>query len=217
MSLYLRQLQLGPMKNFVYLLGPKEGHHALVVDPAWDVPAIERQLEADGKELAGAFVTHHHGDHTNGLDELLGRHDVPVFIQRAEIDFAPTLRRYRGAVQEVDAGSALDVGGARFLALLTPGHTPGSQCLLAEGSLVAGDTLFVNHCGRCDLPGGDPEAMYRSLTDVLQKLPPDTRLLPGHDYGDVAQSTLERERAQNPYLRFSGLKAFVDFRMKPRK
>jgi glyoxylase-like metal-dependent hydrolase (beta-lactamase superfamily II) len=204
------------MKNFVYLLGPQGAHDVLVVDPAWDVPAIERQVAADGKQLAGVFVTHHHADHTNGLDELLGRRDVPVYVQGAEADFSSALKRYEGALRRLEAGSALDVGGAQFQALLTPGHTPGSQCLLAEGALVAGDTLFVNHCGRCDLPGGDAEAMYRSLTQVLLKLPPATRLFPGHDYGDVAESSLERESAQNPYLRFAGLKEFVDFRMRPR-
>lgn len=204
------------MKNFVYLVGPEQGSSVLVVDPAWDVPAIERQLAQDGKSLVGAFVTHHHGDHTNGLGELLARHDVPVYVQKEELDFAAALRQWGRAVHPLGAGSALTVEGMAFTALLTPGHTPGSQCLLAEDAVIAGDTLFVDHCGRCDLPGGNPEAMFRSLSEVLLKLPDGTRMMPGHDYGDMPSSTLEREREHNPYLKFEDAKAFVEFRMRPR-
>jgi glyoxylase-like metal-dependent hydrolase (beta-lactamase superfamily II) len=204
------------MKNFIYLVGPEGARDVLVVDPAWDVDAIERQLQRDGKRLVGAFVTHHHGDHTNGLAPLLKKHDLPVYVQKAELDLPTPLRELGSALRPLAPGDLLPVPGLRLQALHTPGHTPGSQCLYAHDAVVSGDTLFANHCGRCDLPGGDPEQMFHSLTQVLGRLPADTRLLPGHDYGEVPVSTLERERAKNPYLRFSGVRDFVDYRMRPR-
>lgn len=215
-SLYVRQLQLGPMENFVYLVGPPEGAEALVVDPAWDVPAIEAALAEDGRRLAGAFVTHSHGDHINGLPELLSRHDVPVYCQQEELDFSPALQAHRGAMRALKHGDRIQVGTLALNALHTPGHTPGSQCLHVADTLVSGDTLFVNGCGRCDLKGGDPERMYESIQNVLLRLSDATCLLPGHDYGEVPRAPFSEVKPQNPYLNFTSLKAFVDFRMRPR-
>jgi hydroxyacylglutathione hydrolase len=215
-GLYLRQLLLGPMKNFLYLVGPEAGDTCIVVDPAWDVPAIERAAEEDGRRIVGAFCSHCHGDHVNGLPELLSRHDIPVYAQREEIAFAPVFQQVAGALRPLGAGEVLPIEGARLVAIHTPGHTPGSQCLLANDALVSGDTVFINACGRCDLKGGDPEAMYRSLTQTLGALPGETRLYPGHDYAEPKISSLADERARNPYFQFRELDAFVRYRMQPR-
>lgn len=216
--LYVRQLKLGPMENFVYLVGVTHAPEVLVVDPAWDVAAIEAAAAEDGKRIAGAFVSHCHGDHTNGLPELLSRHDVPVYANRTELDFSGELRaRAPGAFRPLAGGDVLEVGPARFKALHTPGHTPGSHCLLCDDALVSGDTLFISACGRCDLRGGDPEAMYRSLNGTLRALPDGTRLLPGHDYADVPQAPLGEVKAKNPYFQFPDVESFVAFRMRPRK
>jgi len=217
MAIYLRQLKLGPMDNFVYLLGPEAGDEALVVDPAWDVPAIERALEQDGRRLTAAFLSHCHADHTHGVPELLERHDIPVYAQKEELAFSEDLRDFGACLRGLAPGDGVSVGSLTVKALHTPGHTPGSQCLWCGDALVSGDTLFVNACGRCDLPGGDPQALYRTFTEVLGALPPATRLLPGHDYGDIPASTLERERARNPYFQFQELASFVAYRMRPRK
>lgn len=216
MSLYWKQLPLGPMKNFVYLVGSDSSPEVLVVDPAWDVSAIERAAAADGKRLAGAFVSHSHGDHINGLPELLSRHDLPVYAHKLEIDFSPELRKAGDALRPLSAGDRIQVGDARLVALHTPGHTPGSQCLHAEDALISGDTVFVNACGRCDLRGGSPEDMYRTISQVLLALPKDTKLFPGHDYGDVPVSSLARESEHNPYFQFHDVESFVRFRMRPR-
>lgn len=217
-SLYVRQLKLGPMDNFVYLVGPKDSDEVLVVDPAWDVPAIEEALVRDGKRLVGVFVSHCHGDHTNGLPEVLSAHDVPVYAQRAEVDFSANLRELAsGALRPLGPGDTITVGGRTFQALHTPGHTPGSHCLLAQDALVSGDTVFINGCGRCDLPGGDPEAMYRSLSQVLLKVPDSTRLLPGHDYADVPVAAMADVRHHNPYFTFPDMASFVSYRMRPRR
>lgn len=214
--LYLRQLQLGPAENFVYLVGPARGDEVLVVDPAWDVPAIEAAAAADGKRLVGAFVSHSHFDHINGLPELLERHDLPVWAQARERDFSEELQKLGTALRPLGAGDPIQVGGLTLKALHTPGHTPGSQCLHVAGALISGDTLFVNGCGRCDLKGGDPEQLYHSIQNVLLRLPSSTQLYPGHDYADVPVATLAESREQNPYLRFEALGDFVAYRMRPR-
>ncbi len=216
MALYLRQLKLGPMENFVYLVGPATGSEVLVVDPAWDMAAIEAAAGADGKVLSGAFVSHSHGDHINALPDLLEGYDVPVYVHRAELDFSPSLRALGSSARPLSGGDELRVGEATFKALHTPGHTPGSQCLLGEGAVVSGDTLFIHACGRCDFEGGSMDDMHHSLRHVLGKLPEDTVLYPGHDYSDVPSAQLSEVRMKNPYLQAHDLAAFVALRSRPR-
>jgi len=215
-NLYLRQLLLGPMENFVYLVGSPNDKEVAVVDPAWDVEAIQQAAAKDGKTISCAIVSHSHMDHINALPELLRAHDVPVYAQKDEVEFSNELRRISDAVKPVSPGDEISVGSLRLKALHTPGHTPGSQCLYFQDALVSGDTLFIEACGRCDLRGGDPEAMYRSLSQVLLKLPDQTQLFPGHDYSDVPTSSLAEAKTRNPYLRFADLQSFIGYRMRPR-
>ncbi|NMO18108.1 MBL fold metallo-hydrolase [Pyxidicoccus fallax] len=214
---YVRQLKLGPMDNFVYLVGPAHSDEVLVVDPAWDVDAIQEAVKAEGKRLVGAFVSHCHFDHINGLPDLLSRHDIPVYAQREEVQFSAELRELGGALRPVGPGDVVKVGQESFQALHTPGHTPGSHCLLAGDALVSGDTVFINGCGRCDMQGGNPEDMYRSLSQVLLKVPDTAKLWPGHDYGDVPVTSMGEVRQKNPYFAFNDVGSFVAFRMRPRK
>jgi len=215
--LYVRQLKLGSMDNFVYLVGAGGAREVAVIDPAWDVPAIEAAAQEDGKVITAAFASHCHHDHIGGVPELLSRHDIPVYAQREEIAFSPELRRIGDAVRPLSPGQEVQVGPLTLRAPHTPGHTPGSQCLQAGDAVISGDTVFVGRCGRCDLNGSDPEAMYRSITQVLMKLPESTRLLPGHDYGEVPISSIGREKEQNPYFQFEDVAGFVRFRMQPRR
>ncbi|MFO0984419.1 MAG: MBL fold metallo-hydrolase [Planctomycetota bacterium] len=206
--LYLQQLLLGPMQNFVYLIGSHTTREALVVDPAWDLDAIVNQADADDMKLIGALVTHYHPDHVGGdlfghsiagLRELLERRAVPIHVHRVEADGVRQVTGV-GAHDLVlhDGGDHIAIGDLDLTLLHTPGHTPGSQCFLVNGNLVSGDTLFIRGCGRVDLPGSDPEQMYHSLTSVLNKLPDDTVLYPGHDYADKPTSTLGAEKRENP-------------------
>lgn len=215
--IYSRQLQLGPMQNFVYLLGAEDAREVAVIDPAWEVEAILAAAERDGKEVVAALLTHHHHDHVNGVLPLLERRPgIPVVAQRREIELSSTLQAFGDAMVPVEPGDEISVGPLPIRCLHTPGHTPGSHCFLAGSDLFTGDTLFIGGCGRCDLPGGDPEEMFRSLHQVLGSLPEETRVHPGHDYGSVPVSTLGAERRENPYLQRTNLEEFVSFRMRPR-
>jgi hydroxyacylglutathione hydrolase len=214
MGLYVRQLKLGPMENFVYLIGAEGARETAIVDPAWDVEAALEAAEADGRSLTHALVSHHHFDHVNGLPSVLAHGGIRVFAHRADVpNLAPELQR---EATPLAAGDAVEVGPLRVIAMHTPGHTPGSTCWRAGDGLFAGDTVFVNACGRCDLAGGDPEQMFQSLKRVSE-LPDDVRLFPGHDYGDVPISSIARERERNPYFqKLASLEDFVAYRMRPR-
>jgi glyoxylase-like metal-dependent hydrolase (beta-lactamase superfamily II) len=214
MALYVRQLKLGPMENFVYLVGAPDARETAIVDPAWDVAAAAQAAADDGRVLTHALVSHHHFDHVNGLPDVLARGGIRVVAHAADVPkLAPELQR---EVTAVAAGDAVEVGPLRVRAFHTPGHTPGSTCWHTGDSLFAGDTVFVNACGRCDLAGGDPEQMFQSLRRVAE-LPGDVTLYPGHDYGDVPVSSIAREKERNPYFqKLAALEDFVAYRMRPR-
>ena len=212
-ALYLKQMELGPMQNFVYLVGDREAGECVVVDPAWEIDTIVRTAEADGMRITSALVTHTHPDHVGGhlfgmdipgAEDLLERVPAKVYVHKAEREF---LRGFGSDLTKVEAGTELAVGRLTITFIHTPGHTPGSQCFLVDGRLISGDTLFIGACGRTDLPGGDPTEMHRSLTQRLARLPDDTVLLPGHNYGG-SESTIGDEKRQNPFMRF-GLADFL--------
>ncbi|PXY22347.1 MBL fold metallo-hydrolase [Prauserella muralis] len=215
--LYFRQLLAGrdfavgdpvatQMRNFAYLIGDRETGEAVVVDPAYAVGDLLDALAADDMRLTGVLATHHHPDHVGGemmgfsltgIAELLAREQVPVHVARAESEW---VRRTTG-VSETDLvahdhDERLDVGAIGIRLLHTPGHTPGSQCFLVDGRLVAGDTLFLEGCGRTDFPGGDADAMFRSL-QWLAGLAGDPVVYPGHMYSAEPSAALSRVREQN--------------------
>ena len=208
-ALYLKQMEIGPMQNFVYLIGDQNVREALIVDPAWDVEAVLKTAEKDGFKIKGALVTHTHFDHVNGLEELLQKTDGAVYIHKNEAEF---LKGMKQNIKKMDGGDRVKVGQVEIRFLHTPGHTPGSQCFLVDKNLISGDTLFINACGRCDLPGGDPEEMYRSLNQ-LADLDGATVLYPGHNYADEPTSTIGNEKQFNPYLQVTNLEDFLKYRM----
>jgi hydroxyacylglutathione hydrolase len=208
-KLYLKQLEVGPMQNFVYLVGDRDAKEALVVDCAWEADTIMKAAEADGMRLTGALVSHTHFDHINGLDDFLKTTDAPVYVHKHEAGF---LKGMKSNLKKVDGGGAIKAGDVSITLIHTPGHTPGSQCFLVEGHLISGDTLFINACGRCDLPGGSAAAMHESL-NRLGKLDAKTVLHPGHHYGETPTSTIGDELANNPYMKFGKLDDFLKFRM----
>lgn len=201
--LYFRQLLAGrdfavgdplatQMVNFAYALGDRETGEAVLVDPAYRPAELCELVAADGLRVTGVVATHYHPDHVggdlmghpiDGIAELLCVADVPVHAQASEV---PWITRSTGvgvdSLVAHEPGDQLRVGEVEVTLLHTPGHTPGSQCLLVSGHLLSGDTLFLEGCGRTDLPGSDPEEMYRTLTERLAGVPDDAVLFPGHFY-----------------------------------
>lgn len=202
----LHQMELGPMQNFVYLVGCEASREAAVVDPAWDVPAILKTAKDHNLRIKTILLTHTHFDHINGVEELLKATDARVFVHKKE---APVLQYGRMNLRNIDSGERVRVGGLDITFVHTPGHTPGSQCFYIDDLLITGDTLFINGCGRCDLPGGDPEEMYRSLTGTLRKMEDRTKVYPGHHYAEVSVSTMGDEKRRNPYLSSRSLEDFL--------
>lgn len=219
---YFRQMQGGrdfavddpvarQMVNFVYAFGDRESGSAVLVDPAYHPSELVDLVEADGLQVVGAIATHYHADHVGGslsgryqiagIVELLERVDVPVHVHADEVEW---VRERTGvgvdALVAHESGDLLSVGAVVATLIHTPGHTPGSQCILVEGRLVSGDTLFLEGCGRTDLPGSDPAEMYRTLTQRLASLDDDVVLFPGHHYSPDDSATLGSVRAHNHVL-----------------
>jgi glyoxylase-like metal-dependent hydrolase (beta-lactamase superfamily II) len=207
--LYLKQMELGPMENFVYLVGDAKTREVLVVDPAWQVDTVIRVAKEEDLKIKGALVSHYHFDHTNGVEELLESVDCPVYVNKNDV---PYLDVKSTNVRAVDDGATVKAGDVEIRMVHTPGHTPGSQCFHVQNGLISGDTLFIGACGRCDLPGGDARQMYESLTQRLMKFDDATILYPGHNYADKPTSTMGREKHSNPYLMCDSLDNFLKFR-----
>ncbi len=219
-QIYLRQAQIGPLANFVYLIGDPATHKAAVVDPAWDVAAILDLAARDGYEIDRILITHYHqdhlggnmmGHHVEGAAEMLERLKVKVYVNKQE---APGAKQVAGLsdsdLVKVDAGDTVRVGNLEIKFLHTPGHTPGSHCFLVGGNLISGDTLFVGSCGRVDLPGSDPEQMYYSLNHTLRNLDDSTVVYPGHAYAPESSTTIGEQKRRNMYMRFDNLDDFLD-------
>jgi hydroxyacylglutathione hydrolase len=177
-DLYLKQMELGPMENFVYLVGSKATREVFVVDPAWQVDTVLRILKEEDLKLKGALISHYHFDHTNGIEELMEATQVPVYVNKNDMNY---LDVSHDMIKPVDAGTKLKAGDVEIELVHTPGHTPGSQCFHVRGHLISGDTLFINACGRTDLPGGDAKQLYHSLSKTLMKMDDATVLCPGHN------------------------------------
>jgi len=206
----IHALELGPMENFVYLIQDHASGRAAVVDPAWEVSEVMRLAEGLGVRITDILLTHSHHDHINGIDEVLGACDAQVHLLKDEA-------RFWGHYQDIPTlhhgGDVIELGETPIRVLHTPGHTPGSACYHLGGDVIAGDTLFVFGCGRCDLRGGDPEAMFQTLKRLRTELPPETVLRPGHNYAETPVSTLEEQVRSNPFLHFDDPLRFVQYRM----
>ena len=215
--LYFRQLLSGrdfatgdpiatQMVNFVYAIGDRATGECLLVDPAYAVADLVDAVTADDMRVTGVLATHYHPDHVGGsmmgftiegiarLQEIVS---CPVHVQRAELPWVErTTGVPAGDLVAHDPGDVVAVGDVTVELVHTPGHTPGSQCFMVDGRLVAGDTLFLDGCGRTDLPGSDPVAMERSLR-LLAQVPDDVILFPGHRYSIASSATMGAVKQSN--------------------
>jgi glyoxylase-like metal-dependent hydrolase (beta-lactamase superfamily II) len=218
---YFRQLLAGrdfgvgdpvatQMVNFVYAIGDREAGEAVLVDPAYRPRELVELVEAQGMKVTGVLATHYHPDHVGG--DLMGHHvagiadllettDVPVHVQESEVEWVTRCTGVGAdALVAHQSGDRVSVGDLDVTLIHTPGHTPGSQCLLVDGRLLSGDTLFLEGCGRTDLPGSDPEEMYRTLSQRLTVVSDDTVLYPGHFYAAEPSAPMGEVRSNNYVL-----------------
>jgi glyoxylase-like metal-dependent hydrolase (beta-lactamase superfamily II) len=219
--LYFRQLLSGrdfavqdpiaqQMVNFVYIIGDRSTGECLLVDPAYAVDDLLGVVAADDMRVTGVLATHYHADHVGGslmgypiegVSSLLEHVDCPIHVQRDEV---PWVQRTTGVGDDHlvahDPGDVVEVGSIAVSLIHTPGHTPGSQCFHVDGRLVSGDTLFLDGCGRTDLPGSNPAEMYESL-QKLAAMPTSTIVYPGHRYSQPSSASLEAIRENNYVFR----------------
>lgn len=209
-DLYLKQVEIGSMANYVYFIGDNNTKEVLVVDPTSDARQILNIVDNEKLKVVGIFITHGHYDHVGALDDLLVNLKVPVYISRFEADiYKPEVNN----LIEVENNQLLKIGNIDIRCIHTPGHTPGCTCLFYGNCLITGDVLFVDGCGRCDLPGGDGKIMADSLYNIILKLPSSTIIYPGHNYSDKPFDTIENQRKTNPYLTCASKEDFLRKRM----
>ncbi|MFH1653418.1 MAG: MBL fold metallo-hydrolase [Pseudomonadota bacterium] len=194
-TLTIRQIPVGPMMNFSYLVGDPKSGKAVIIDPCWEAEKLIARAMSDALNISFLLATHAHFDHINALEPLCEQLKIPVYVHESEADELPEGIR----VEKTKEGTIIPLGDHEFKCLHTPGHTPGSQCFLIDGNLFTGDTLFVESCGRVDLPGGDESVMRASLKR-LSELPSSTIVYPGHDYGSKPSSTIDYEKKNNPFM-----------------
>jgi glyoxylase-like metal-dependent hydrolase (beta-lactamase superfamily II) len=207
----IHAVELGPMENFVYLLHDHPTNTAAIVDPAWNVERVLKLADEKGIRITDILLTHSHHDHVNGIETVLEHTDAQIHLLTSEARFwGKTLikpRLHHG-------GDSISIGDTEIEILHTPGHTPGSACYHLGDDLIAGDTLFVFGCGRCDLQGGDPEVMFNTLKRIKSELPGRTILHPGHNYAPAhPTSTMDAQYDGNPFLHFDAAEDFIEYRM----
>ncbi len=219
-DLYLEQIPLGPMENFVYLVGSKSSREVTIIDPAWDINFLLNHLKEKDLILNSVLVTHYHQDHVGGnfgnheiegIAKILEINPVKIYVNKHEAEGLMKVTSVsKSDLHEVDSGDHLQLGEIDIEFLHTPGHTPGSQCFKINNNLVSGDTLFIQGCGRVDLPGSNSEDMYHSLKK-LASLSDDTILFPGHNYSHEKVATMEDVKKMNVHLRVPDLKSWKQF------
>jgi glyoxylase-like metal-dependent hydrolase (beta-lactamase superfamily II) len=188
--------------NFSYVIADDSTKEAAIVDPSFNTEAIAQVIKAQGLNAEYIINTHQHTDHSAGNEDLKQRFHAKIVAYKQS--------NVKKDIS-VDGGDTIHLGKVSIRVIHTPGHTPDSICLLADGKLLTGDTLFVGECGRTDLPGGNPADMYRSLFDKLIKLDDDVEVYPGHDYGPNPKSTIGKEKETNYTLVERPLEEFVEF------
>ncbi len=194
----VRQIPVGPMANFVYLASDEKTRESMVVDSGWETGPVLEAVKETGATVKLVVATHSHFDHVSSMTELareleaqtVAHHDAPL-----DCDI------------RVGGGAELRLGRTKVRVLHTPGHTPDSICLYDGQEVFTGDTLFVGAIGKFERE--DAETIFKSIRDVILKLPSDTVMYPGHDYGEVKSRILGEEARANPYLMAPDLRSFV--------
>ena len=209
------QMEVGLLQNFCEILSCPSTREAAIVDPAWEVDLLMREVRKRDLRVTKILITHSHNDHIEGVAEVAKLTGATIVMNEREVSrVRATLAGQDASFDFVVDGQTITVGACEVTALDTPGHTVGATCFLADGYVITGDVLFVGGCGRTNFPGGSTRDMWNSL-QRLCALPEETRIYPGHNYGSTATSTIGRELLENPYLL---CKTFEEFqRLRERK
>lgn len=184
----VHQIQVGGMQNFSYILEDEETEEAIIIDPSWDLENIEQAINRNDLKIKYIVNTHHHFDHTLG-NEAIAKLTGAKIIQHEASELKHDLT--------VTDGDKITFGDSELSIIHTPGHSKDGICLVGDGKIFSGDTLFVGNCGRIDLPGGSSKELYRSLFEIISNLDDNLVLYPGHNYGPTPTSTLGKEKATN--------------------
>ena len=194
------QVPVGPMQNFCYIVEDESTHETIIIDPSWDLEKITEIVEEQNLNPKYIVNTHWHDDHTRGNEELAQMLSIKI-IQHSASDLKNDMT--------VSDGDSIKFGCSELAVYHTPGHSKDSICLVGDGKIFSGDTLFVGNCGRVDLPGGSSKELYHSLFDVIAKLNDGLIMYPGHNYGSVPTSTIGTEKMTNPVMQKISEEEFV--------
>ncbi|MEK6808846.1 MAG: MBL fold metallo-hydrolase [Nanoarchaeota archaeon] len=203
-----RQLQLGQMQNFSYIIGDELTRESAIVDPGWEIDKIQRISRDLRLNITSILITHTHFDHINGVKALANNSNVKVYVHEKE---AKVFIELNDKVIPIKDKDIIKIGSLEIKVIHSPGHSNGSVCFLVDKKLITGDTIFVCACGRTDLPGGDTKQLFESLQKIANMLE-DIEIYSGHDYGDVPFSTVKYEKENNPYLQCKSFEEFLALR-----
>lgn len=192
--------------NYAYVVADEESTEAAVIDPSGIAGKILRFLEKRGLRLLIVFNTHGHADHTGGNVEMVEKTDAKIARHPSTADQSDIA---------VNDGDVLRIGQLEAKIIHTPGHSPDGISILVETNLFTGDTLFINECGRTDLPGGSSEQLWDSLFNKICKLDDDVEIYPGHDYGPLPHDSLGNQKKNNYTLEPRTVEEFVQFMLEP--
>jgi len=197
----VHQIPVGPMQNFSYIVVDADSRESIIIDPSWNLMELELIIKENNLKIKYIVNTHYHDDHTRGNEEMVASTKAPI-IQHESSTLKNDIT--------VKDGDFIDFGNSKLKVLHTPGHSPDSICLVGDGKIFSGDTLFVGNCGRIDLPGGSASELYHSLFDVLHSLDDDLVMYPGHNYGSTETSTIGKEKMTNMIMQKRTEQQFLD-------
>jgi glyoxylase-like metal-dependent hydrolase (beta-lactamase superfamily II) len=202
----LRKMELGDFGSNCYLVGDEDTKEGMIIDPGDDGSSIMKQVKALGLSIKIIVLTHSHIDHVGGLADVkkatgaviaIHENEAPFLLKQPRLmEFMPPTPPSPPADRLLKDGDMIKVGKLKFKVLHTPGHTSGGICLLGDGIVFTGDTLFNYSIGRADFPGSDYDQEMQSIRSKLMTLPDETRVYPGHG----PATTIGTERKGNPFI-----------------
>ncbi|MCR4842149.1 MAG: MBL fold metallo-hydrolase [Eubacterium sp.] len=208
MEFEIKSYRVGMIQTNCYFLINKDTSEVVIVDPGDEASRLAAEIEREGLKPAAVLLTHGHFDHITGVNDLVAKFPMPVYIHESEKDllaseksnpFSPVKGEFKLNVDNFIQGEpTLDIAGFSIKVYTTPGHTPGGVCfyLKDQDVLFSGDTLFCGSVGRTDFPGGSMSQLVRSVKDKLFELPESTKVYPGHE----GATSIAFEKQYNPFI-----------------